>query len=92
MKFLGDFYPKISFLVPEGELQPTYEVGITHQGAAGLFGHALVSCGGCGPSFVLIPLLKIYKYSKKISINFYRVWTSFDMEFLQNKKHAKNRN
>ena len=69
-----------------------YEVGSTHQAAVGPPGRALMYRGGCGPPFALIPLLKIHKYSKKISVNFYHVWTLFDMDFLQNKKYTKNRN
>ena len=65
LKFLGDFNPKISFLAPEGELQPTYEAGTTNHAAPGPSGRALVSLGECGPPVALIPLLKIQKYSKK---------------------------
>ena len=36
------------------------------------------------PKFINIP--------KKISVNFYPIWTLFDMDFLWNKKHATNKN
>ena len=66
-----------------------YEVGTTHHPVPRPSRRALVSLGGCGPPFALIPLLKIHKYSKKIFVNFYHVWTLFDMDILQNKKNTK---
>ena len=49
---------------------------------------ALVGSGGHGPPLALIPPPKNHKYSKIILRIFYRVWTLFDMDILQNKKHA----
>ena len=55
--------------------------------------------GGVGHSrghlehrFALILPPKNHKYSKKIFVHFYPVWTPFDIGFLRNKKHATNRN
>ena len=45
-----------------------------------------------GHRFALISLPKNHKYSKKISVRFYPVWTPFDIGFLRNKKHATDRN
>ena len=45
-----------------------------------------------GHCFALILLPENHKYSKKISVRFYPVWTLFDIGFLRNKKHATNRN
>ena len=50
------------------------------------------SRGHPGHSFALILLPKNHKYSKKISVRFYPVWTPFDIGFLRNKKHATDRN
>ena len=36
--FLHDFFPDINFLVPEVQLQPTYEVSSTHRHALGALG------------------------------------------------------
>ena len=44
----------------------------------------IVSCWFRFPKFTYIP--------KKIFVRFYPIWTPFDMDFLQNKKHATNRN
>ena len=51
-----------------------------------------LSRGHPGHRFALILLPKNHKYSKKISIRFYPVWTLFDIGFLRNKKHATDRN
>ena len=53
---------------------------------------APLSRGHPGHYFALILLPKNHKYSKKISVHFYPVWTPFDIGFLQNKKHATDRN
>jgi len=45
---------------------------------------SIVSHGFFFPKIIYIP--------KKISIDFYPVWTPFDMDILRNKKHATNRN
>ena len=45
-----------------------------------------------GHRFTLILLPENHKYSKKISVRFYPVWTPFDIGFLRNKKHATNSN
>lgn len=38
LRFEHDFFPDISFLAPEVESQPTYEVGTTHHGTPGASG------------------------------------------------------
>ena len=48
--------------------------------------------GTLGHLLALILLPKNHKYSKKISVYLYSVWTPFDMSFLRNIKHATNRN
>ena len=84
LKFWGDFYPKISLIAPEGELQPTYEVGTRQHHAFGPLGRALMYRGGCGSPFALIPLLKIQKYSKnnlrKFLLCFDFVWYGNSMK------------
>ena len=45
-----------------------------------------------GHRLTLILLPKDHKYSKKISVHFYPVWTPLDIGFLQKKKHATDRN
>ena len=48
LRFLHDFFPDISFLAPEVELQPTFEEGTTHHHAPGASGAhwCLVGCVG----------------------------------------------
>ena len=48
--------------------------------------------GPLGHRLALILLPKNHIYSKKFSVSFYPVWTPSDMDFMQNKKHATNRN
>ena len=61
-------------------------------------GHALapgarpLPCRRLGHRLALIPLPKIHIYSKKYLRKFYPIWTPIDIDFLQNKKHATNRN
>ena len=55
-------------------------------------GRAPLPRGPLGHRLTLILLPKIHKYSKKISVHFYPVWTPFDIGFLRNKKHATDRN
>jgi len=55
-------------------------------------GRAPLSRGHPGHRFALILLPKNHKYSKKISVHFYPVWTPFDIGFLRNRKHATDRN
>ena len=52
-------------------------------------GRALVGGEQRGPLFALLPIPKNHIYSKKISVNFYRVWTPFDMDFLRIKNRTK---
>ena len=55
-------------------------------------GRAPLPRGPLRHRIALILLPKSHKYSKKISVSFYPIWNPFDMGFLQNKKHATNRN
>ena len=55
-------------------------------------GRAPISPGPLGHRLALILLPKNHKYSKKISVHFYPIWTPFDICFLRNKKHASDRN
>ena len=60
--------------------------------APGGVGRAPLPRNHPGHRFALILLLENHKYSKKISIRFYPVWTPFDIGFPRNKKHATERN
>ena len=64
-EILTRFFPNISFLATEVEVQPMYEVGTTHHHARGLW-RALVSCALCRPPFAVIPTPKNHIYSKII--------------------------
>ena len=85
LKFKHDFYPDISFLAAKEGHQPPYGVSTRVRGAP-------LPRGPLGHRLTLIPLPKIHIYFKKISVSFYPVWTSFDIDFLRNKKHAISRN
>ena len=92
LKIWGDFYPDIIFLATEGHSQPTYKEGTSLLGAPKVGGTSLELVG---PSSIVSRwffLQKITYIPKEISVNFYRVWTLFDMDFLWSKKYATNRN
>ena len=82
LKFSQDFYPNISFLAPEEGHQPPYRVTTRTRGAPYPLGRILRPCGPLGHRVALILFPKNHIYSKKISVNFYRVWTPFDIDFL----------
>ena len=78
--------------MPKEERQLPYGWPTRAQGAPASLGRGPLSRGHPGHRFALILLPKIHKYSKKISVSFYSVWTPFDMDFLRKKKHATNKN
>ena len=92
LNFGHDFYPDNSFLAEKEGHQPPYGVATRAQGAPYPLGGAPHPRGPLGHRLALIPLPKIHIYSKTNLHNFYPVWTLFDMDFLQTKKHATNRN
>ena len=71
-----------------GEIREPTALRGSHEGQ----GHTPLPRGPLGHCLTLILLPKNHIYSKKISVSSYPVWTSFDMDFLRNKKHATNRN
>ena len=91
LNFGHDLYPYISFLAAKEGHQPPYGVAMRVRGVPRGWGAppCLVPPSGTvsrGFSFPYSPnILKI------ISIRFYPVWTPFDMDILQNQKHAIDR-
>ena len=79
------------FFLPEREYMELELRSVEVQGAHEIGGRPL-SRGHPGHRFALILLPKNHKYSKKIFVRFYHVWTPFDIGFLRNKKHATDRN
>ena len=63
-EILTRFFPDISFLAPEVELQPMFDEDPPPR-ARGLW-RALVSCGLCGPLLAVIPTPENHIYSKII--------------------------
>ena len=85
-------YPEISFLAAKEGLQPPYGVATRVRGAPDTLGRAPLPRGPLEHRLAWILLPKNHIYSKKISVNFYSVWTPFDMDILRKKKHATDRN
>ena len=92
LKFWGDFYPDISFLVAEGNPQPTYRGPTSLPGMPWVGGRALWACGPLGHRLTLILFPKIHIYSKINPHNFLLhldfVWYGFSTK----QKTCKNRN
>ena len=92
LKFWHDLYPEISFLAAKEGHQPPYGVVTRVRGAPDTLGHAPLPRSPLGHRLALILLPENHKYSKKLSVHFYPVWTPFNIGFLRNKKHATDRN
>ena len=89
--FAQIFLIKLSFL-RQKRASTALRVDHEGQGRAWGVGRAALPRDHLGHRFALILLPEDHKYSKKISVHFYSIWTPFDMDFLRNKKHATNRN
>ena len=79
------FYQKLAFL------RPKKGIGRLTGGPRGSGARPLPRAP-LGHCLALVFLPKNHKYSKNDLRPFYPVWTPFDMGFLQNIKHATNRN
>ena len=78
--------------MPKEERQPPYGWPTRAQAAPSGGGRVPLSRGHPGHRFALILLPENHKYSKKISVHFYPIWTPFDIGFPRNKKHTTDRN
>ena len=85
LKFEHDFYPDISFLAAKEGHQLHYGVSTRVRGAPP------ASWPPRASSRVDSTSQNSHIFQKN-PVSFYPVWTPFDMDFLRNKKHAKNRN
>ena len=85
------FYQKLAFLRPKKGINRL--MGGPRGSGARPGGHArLLPRGHLGHRFALIFLPDFPNIPKISSVRFYPVWIPFDMDILQNIKHATNRN
>ena len=89
--FRPDFSPKISFLAEKEERQPPYGWPTRVRGAPRGAGAPPASWPPRAPSRVNFSSKKSYIFQKKLSVNFYPVWTPFDMDILRNKNMQQTR-
>ena len=74
----GESFAQIFLIKLRAKRRESTALRVAHESP----GRACLSRGHLGHRFALILLPKNHKYSKKISVRFYPVWTPFDIGFL----------